>query len=294
MSWYAIEDLRIRHQPVRVHWAGYEFVALYDRVDGVRRWYKIVEGRRMALPPKGKEETWGDGPSRWQPVDPATFPGPLPAPLRTAVEEGRMVDISQRSRRALSNEPEPADEGQWWLVAGNVTYAHKGNVTERDAEARIMRAILTDGITSFARRDFAGTAGVIAELGGVHPDDPADAVMDLAPKFKPTPRDESDHPIAMAWFAALNPVELRHKRREPGSYNQEQKILIWRALNPPYSWGSIANHLRKSKTGTVQAYKRSIERIHRAANGKRVFGHVTVLDQVALTREENRRARLRG
>lgn len=294
--WYSVQTPPPPLVQVRVQWAGRVFLAKLSYQSGVPAWFVFQGANRVYLPEKKNRKAWGDQPEAWQPQYPDQWAHELPEAMSSPAS-GRMVNI--RARKRMSDEADATGDksddagGQWWLDPLQVTYSEKGNISRREAEARIMRAILTDGVSAFKRGDVSGTAAALMEMGVMAHDEDT-VIRDLAPRFEPRPRDQSDHLVAMTWFAALAPVEMRHKNREAGSLNQAQKLLVWRAINPPYSWGDIGDYIKANRSTVRYRFKESLEMIFRAANGQRVYKHVTTVDQVAITRAENRAFRSRA
>src|SRR5690606_15145035 len=189
------------------------------------------------LPPKGQERRWGPEPSAWQPVDLAAWDLPLPEPISGPLPQ-RAVPWSRRESRgrqagmiaqaeaaeairasvAAEIGPDDAEEApspsgrpeQWWRDAALVPYSKPGEISHAEAEARVCRALLTDGLRPDNRlapiaRTIAALAEAVAETVSS-----ADA-EDRGPRFEPTPRDLADYLTAMRWFALLNPPELWHR-----------------------------------------------------------------------------------
>lgn len=187
---------------------------------------------------------------------------------------------------------------RWWRDAAAVEYHPKGAVTQQMAEARVLRAILTDGLRPWkdgrvlARAwpqeflDWAEAQKRLAE----------DPKADLRERFVPSPDDVSDSLVAMSWFAALDPPQLRPDGAYTiaADFTRDQVVLILRALEPPYTWRQIGRHELVGRVSHTQArrfYKAALERVWRAANGFPVFDHVTVVDELAALRERNRAAK---
>ena len=120
---------------------------------------------------------------------------------------------------------------------------------------------------------------------------PEVAGSEWRPAFKPTPADQSDFDVAMAWWTALNPPELWHNSREAWAINMQQKVLLWRSIPLPMSFAEIAVKHRMTRQRVNFLYHDGLEKCFRAANGLRVHRHVIVRDRLADVREGNRAAK---
>lgn len=101
------------------------------------------------------------------------------------------------------------------------------------------------------------------------------------------PADHRDRLTAMAWFAALNPTELRDPGMPVFSLVDEQKVLIWRAER--LSFIHIKNLLGLSHRECARRlYTEAIEMIWRAANGRQVYPHVATMNQIKLLQTRDR------
>lgn len=271
----------------------------------------------------------GDEPELFQPRHPESWPYPLPEPER-ASEAGRMystrgsgrgtgsarygamaaqaaqsaaavaeiesalgftLDDLRRERAAEAAADE--DRGRrWWKDSSLLTYSQPGEITRDEAEARILRAILTDGLRPWKqgerlRRAWPQELIDWAEAQKTLAEDPR---ADTRERFVPSPDDISDSLVAMKWFAALDPPQLRREAILT-EFTRDQVLLILRALEPPYTWRQIGRHELVGRVSHTQArrfYRDALERIWRAANGFKVFDHVTVRDELAALRERNR------
>ncbi len=290
--------------------------------EAIERVEEPFRARIAGVADEGHEQRWGPEPDAWRPERPNAWKAPLPPPLTACAP--RMVDVrepdvgasgpragrnryaamaaqaeqSARSRAEIEAELGPIEEAergkdhQWWLTE-LLTYSSRGEVSVREAEGRLARAILTDGI----RGKYGGPNGLTETSSAlsvlVHEtllSTDADVIRE---RFEPSPRDVGDYEIALGWFAALNPPELWHRQRDAWTLNQAQCVLVWRMMLPPLSWRKIAAH-GGSHAGVRQVYGAALASVHRAANGKPVLRHVTVKDRIGALRERNRRARIEG
>lgn len=205
---------------------------------------------------------------------------------------GFTLDDLARDRAQSASEADRI-EPRWWRDSSLVTYSPSGVVSMGEAEARVLRAILTDGLRPWKRGepvrawpqeflDWADAQKKMAE----------DPKADIRERFVPTRDDIRDSLVAMTWFAALDPPQLRPDGY--GTINQDftrdQVLLILRALEPPFTWRQIGRHqlIGCSHTQARKHYREAVERVWRAANGLQVFKHVRVRDELAALKERNR------
>lgn len=299
--WYSMDDLPAGRVMVRVQWAARIFAAARDRRGG---WFTYKSGEIVKLPPRGRKgERWTLEPDRWQPVDPAKWAWPrgvaaepLPVMVQPRMWSSHMSfsateqaesDGLERSRSGDVIEP------RWWRDVTQIRYEPRGEVSRKNCEGRVMRALAHCG---------AGDDRALARLAR----DPtmadlAEAVAGWASAvdrgwleyFQPLPVDDSDFVEAMSWVTALDPVELRPRRRS-GSYrgvwrfNRAQLVLLYRAVTVPLSWADIGMQFKVSGERARQVYAQSIDACWRVANGAAAYRHLQPVDQVAALRERNR------
>ncbi len=314
---------------VVVVWAGRELSAARtrDKNSGAVRWVTTEHGQLVTLPPRGLESRWGEEPDAWRPEHPDRWKAALPEPLaswtsslaasdeaaaarQVAREREQFIaglggnryaamtaqaEQSARTRAEIEAELGAVDEAraserQWWL-GELLSYSPAGEISVREAEGRLARAILTDGI----KGKHGGPAGMSetssALSGFVHETLLSSDADGMLERFEPTPRDLADYTTAFAWFTALNPPELWHHSRKAWTLSQAQCVLVWRMIMPPLSWRSIAKNAGGSHVGAQQIYGAALAGVTRAANGQAVLQHVKVRDRMAALKERNRRAR---
>jgi hypothetical protein len=285
-AWYSAQDmlppLRVR---VRVYWAGRQFEAtrIVHPKRKVLAWATIRNGELEYLPPKGRSRIWGDNPDHWQPMDPATWPHPLPAPCAPSRPIQRAL--------AIPSSDEHARNPMWWRDATAVSYAPPGAITRREAEGRLMRALNTNWRIKVDGPRFSSNADVLARLSAERfvADDGSPVTFDWRVPFEPLGADFDDFLVAMGWFAALNPREMWSKNRKMGAMNRNQMVLVFRAMDPPSSWSFIGTRWGVSGERVRQIYSASLDKLQRAANGLEVYRHLRVRDPLADIRERKRR-----
>lgn len=269
--------------PVRVIWGGWQGLAYRTKRNHEVVWATRPKdtGEVAYLPPRGKLSMWGPHPEAWQPVDPAKWAGALPLPMAS-------VTGDSVTHLPPPDQADQADQGeamQWWRDASRLTYSARGEISRHEAEGRVMRA--TAHAAAGRRQTLAGAMpiGVLARIVAASEDQPSDTPS--VPRLPDLPRDGTDFLLAMAWFTALNPPELWHRKRSAWDLNLRQRVLVWRASDRQRSWGEIAWLMRRSRTRAAQVYDEAIDEIHRAANGRRMHLGIRVADQMALLRARN-------
>lgn len=324
----------------RVQWGGRVFVAWRDTHPKTRRrcWsVEIGDGLVEYWPPKQWPRNYrdmGDEPDLFQPRDPEHWEYPLPEPVAAPAESvmvssrgsGRFSAMSAQAaqsdatRREIESAlgftmddlaRERAEDGtraddiasRWWRDASLVTYSPQGDVTLAEAEARVLRAILTDALRPWKHgaqqvrawpQEFTDWIEAQRKLA-------EDPKADLRERFAPSRDDIRDSLVAMGWFAKLDPPQLRPGASDAHAsgasapireeFTRDQVLLILRAIEPPYTWRQIGQHELVGGVSHTQArrfYKEAIDRVWRAANGMPVFKHVSVRDELGALRERNR------
>lgn len=316
-DYFAMSDLPPGQVRVIVVWNGREFAAARIRNEKGRLVWATIEagGEVRYLPPKGQAHKWGLEPERWRPVDAAawTWPNgraatPLPVLVKPQMisQSGRrrwdaMADQAEQSARAKADleaefgpedELPETDDRAWWRDPERLTYSRPGaghdGISLAEAEGRTLRAILTDGLRAAAAPNgWDGAESVLSQMAG------GSEAAACVKAWSPTRRDISDHPIAMAWFAALWPPEMRPKDWAPSigklEFGPQQKLLVMVAVGR--SWTSMAKELNCADVQARRLYAGALVNLHRAANGQQVFEWVKTKDQMAALRERNRAAK---
>ncbi len=259
-------------------------------------WASWAKGRAAALPPHAK-------PLYWQPQAPDKWQASLPTPVSNLVDRMwsssmtfGVVDDAEAAELAREMEADRADARrgavhsapsreplQWWRDADKIRYERAGEISERNAEGRIMRAVSMCGHgagLSLRTRTF-GTilANMAAQIQGEDY-----ATSDYVPRLRALPADETDFPIAMDWFTALNPMPIP----APGSrarwdFNRAQEALAFRSFNIPLSFDDIGGQWNVSGETARQTYIRTIATVCRIANGSASAG----VDHMSELRERN-------
>lgn len=286
---------------VRVFWEEHTFIAWRDVHPKTRArcWAVVMKDGEIAYwPPR---HGWPRGPRwfkgarayRFSP-EPALFqPLDLSQPIwRTVPMPGPVAPTFGPKFSAGCSPREPVDEidarDDWWRDPSALTYSAPPYIGRAEAEGRIMRAILTDGLMPWkSRATLAGWPKALIEAAAKRAEQSTNAYR---PPFKPTPRDVSDNITAMRWFAMLDPPELRRTAIRD-EYTDHQLALILRAQDPAYTWREVGLALGLSHEGARKFYAKTIEMIERGANGKQVFDDLPQRDRLAETRERNRRAK---
>lgn len=273
---------------VNVSWAGREFTATRVHHPKKKRivWVTLrADGELEYLPPKGRNKIWGDDPDLWQPMDLNKWEHPLPEPLRSSAPNWPLP-------LATASIQEGARDPLWWRDATLVGYHPPGEISRREAEGRVMRALNTNQRIRVERPTSKSCADVIAQMSEARAtwEDTEDIPSaDWRPPFEPLGHDFDDFLLAMSWYNALNPPEMWHKNRRFGSRNRAQLVLVYRAMDPPASWGFIGTRWGVSVERVRQVYASALDKLERAANGRPVYKHIRVADPMIKVREGNKR-----
>lgn len=253
-------------------------------------WYRVKhEGQwREDLPENAT-------PVFWKPIK-DTYPYKLPDPVSPWRIQS---EVAWQSSPVPPRRPKPKS-----MDVEMGRYSERPNISEHEAEIRMIRAIRTECVTPNRGVDGMKVSEGLNALA----DWAAENIDAEAPeRWEPTPRDVTDAEICMAWFARLNPPEFTQRYgetvylqlgpldRKPNRY---QAALVWRAIDPPVQWKRIADALGCSEPTAQRYYERSLEAIADIANGRSVglfksLG-IRVKDQMQMVRERNRVHALRG
>lgn len=326
--WYRVRDTP--HPPLRVHIRlqveGRTFIGSRERDPRTGNIIWIEHKRGQMVLVHQLDFAW----ALWQPTHPDKWQGLLPEPVAT-FEDGRLYSEKSRfgavddatseelaaemhrdrmmARDAVQPEAERLHrtlEYQWWLDRYAVRYDEAPNITIRDCEARVMRALAWCGGEGVHIKSTT-PAMVLATVAEVVTGGDIPLASDPLPRFQPADCDVSDFDRAMAWFVALNPVELRPKGYKPFTFNTDQRVLLRRASLAPRSFAEIGAELagigkglsvkRRDWRKPIQPdavrkrFVAAIEKCWRAANGHRVHRQREVQDQMSALRERNRKYR---
>lgn len=278
---------------VRLLISGYQLEAA--RVRDARRGWRWVTYRKGVIEDLQPDIARADRPAGgeyWAPLDPAAWRLPLPAP---ALHVARSDSPSCRPPSAVDA---PHKRAQLYRDPLAIVYEPEGAVSLGMAEARVLRAIRFDGVKGNQGRlreqraiswptEWEALSKLIERME-------AASIEAVARRFEPVPADRSDYLIAFGWFTKLNPPELWHKRREPYALNDAQRVLVLRAAEPPFTWAQIGERCSRRTDGQARRfYDKTIDSIHRIANGGQPYDHVTAADQIEQLRERNRAAKQR-
>ena len=319
--WYPHGTLTLSGKPVRILLPGGEATGFVKI--GTRATAGSPQGSRGApertwsvLRDSGAADALGFEPWAWRPLPDQPWPHDLPEPITAWSAGARMVDVRPRKLAAMARqaaesarvqaelaqqygplEVAPGDSpagsrppgakpgAQWWLDPVSVTYSAPGEIDILEAEARVARAILTDGLRSMERP--AGLAPVAAGLAGLVAQTVSSDDAERRPRFEATARDHADYLTAFGWFAAIAPIELRPRWAGNDWLSGAQRVLVWQALIPPLSWRQIARRAGGSQEGWRKTWGGALAAVHRVANGGQPMTHVAVRDQLAALRERN-------
>lgn len=297
IDWYAMADLPPGQiARVVVMWSGRSFVAARMARRGVLSWCLADEDARRVvwLPPadecmafaiKARDGMpWSSAPDCWRPADSAwrwpngVVPPPLPPHMvpRLWVSAQCFGEIMNAEMAMTKQEHNNrgATRGQrrklWWLDPTEIGgYAPAGNVTRRDCEGRLMRAVASDSfdVKNGVALRAAWGEDTLSRLAEVEQRCPSDDV----PRFKPLQVDLADYSVAMSWFAAL---ERPHRA-----------VVALASRMQALSFGDMAYALGGKLRGSAAAarYHAAIDEAHLIANGgenRRVVHLRDVMDDI--------------
>jgi hypothetical protein len=306
-TWYPpTDDCPGSGVPVLVNWAGRELRAMRRRVGSGLAWFCYSDGRLEELPPVKEAARWGDEPDAWRPIKPELWKAPLPEPLPTieprmwssrtkfgAVEEAEAADLARemehdreaaragRGRRAKSEPPEL----QWWLDPSLVKHSPPGKISVREAEGRVMRALIAQRAVAWPHPGDRTFADVLAAAVRTVPTERADATSDGYVFAQPTSADGGEEMLrALSWLAAVKAGDDDHA---DGAF-----AIYLRSLEPARSWRQIAGSMQVSHERARQLYKAALVLVTIVANGGQIAGSIRLGDQLEAVREANRRHRI--
>lgn len=264
--WYRIDDMPLERTPVRLLWAGRVVKAWRGFEPRTRRRCWVVPdtgGELHYWPPQGNA-LLAHGPEAWQPLEAAEWPHPLPEPMRRPSRDTAPPDAP--APEPPRRESAPAAAREWWRDANAVLYQPPGHVSREMAEARVKRAILTHGMSASKHPGTMRDAWPQILLDAARFIEAQDPTSDGRLRFEPTPRDISDELTALRWFAALDPPRLRHKAIRD-DFVPEQRVLILRALDPPFSFRMCGRFLgARSPERARRLHEDAIDGVWRTAN----------------------------
>lgn len=298
-DWYPMSALTRHNIPVVLRWAGWEGLAVWLKEGkAAPRWVAVVgqgkAARMEPLPPKrlrlyhevsaGAEYTasaellaargWSAGPVCWRPHRPETWPEALPAPLPVEVPECVVVSVGRVAFDAVAAAAEmEADRAHagprvverealpWWRTdeRREIGYADAGQISPREAEGRVMRALYFLGGNGIAADVATRTnADVLADLKRAAEVAMGDATSDYVPHMDRTPEDTDARLLcAMRWVCE---ARLTVWRRET------LHVLAWRSRNIPLAWTEIGERLKCSRQAARDRHDRALATLHRIAN----------------------------
>ena len=332
VPWYAMRYLPAGRCRVVVRWEGREFLAARRVRQRTGKLAWCVPPRHPGgdvewLPRRADIGRWSPDPEAWRPEIAAawTWPGGVAPPALPVLIQPRLY--SGDGRRRWSSMAEQADRSartqaeiaaeiaaehgdtsaapsarrigtRWWRDAALVTYSPPGQVSREEAEGRVCRAVLTDGVRPGERpQGWHGVGTALSQF--VHE---VITSEDHVREFDPLQRDLTDYEsfLPMGWFAALNPLPLRRRRGDPWDLNAAQIIIVLHALGT--SWRTAGRNRKLGVSGqrAMELYRGgpnnlgAIDKVWRAANGKPVLPWLPAVaeDPLDALRRRNRRARV--
>jgi hypothetical protein len=218
-----------------------------------------------------------------------------------AVEDAEAAELAREMERdremargGVLNERLEKEKLPWWRDASLIRYETVGAITPHMAEGRVMRAVALCGHGQGLTLKSNSFSKILADIASANKGE-AYATADYVPRLQALPQDQDDFLIAMSWFVALNPVEMRSKKQQrfaTWDFNRAQMILIWRSFDIPLSFEIVGSRFGLTGEGARQAFKAVISRCTRAANGLPAYAHLPhPCAHIEDLRERNRKAK---
>ena len=257
---------------VRVMWLNDEFdaVRMTRKRAGGRHtavsWATMDDRRVVYLPADGLEHVWGHDPRLWRPIDPSAWTHQLPIPVQA---DGSRPDAGVVLRFAPHHR-------EWWRDAHMVSYSPCGAVTPREAEGRVMRALMVE--QSMPAEKLGGGMSVLARMITIVEMAEGKRPSYWHDRMRPSARDLSDMTVVIPWLTALTD--------RPKLYG----LLRLRAVDPAYSWQAISemDEYHCSRENVRAMYKAALTIVTRVANGQSTPQTVAAARQMASLKERNR------
>lgn len=218
---------------------------------------------------------WGPEPECWQPI--GEWLDPLPDPLTegphhdsrfstiggvafdAATAAAEMEEMREAARCRPNNDGVAEDGLPWWRDPAAINYAPRGQITARDAEGRVMRALYFLGGREPALARYRSNAAVLADLMEARDWGKSDFSGTHIPRLAVTRSDTADRLLeAMRWACELM-ADRDHGWRWFA-------VLERRARNEPQSWSRIADVIGAERTSALRSYARAITRVTVIAN----------------------------
>ena len=278
VDWYrSLEMLPPVGEVVTVKWLDAEFdaVRVCRKQNSGRHtvvsWATMDDRRVVYLPLDGLERVWGHDPSLWRPKSPEAWAHPLPYPVRgdgTRHDTGVVLRFSPHHR-------------DWWRDPGVVRYSPCGAITPREAEGRVMRALMVE--QSMPAENLGGGMSFLARMITIVEMAEGKRPSYWHEKLRPSARDLSDMAVVVPWLVALTD--------KPRLYG----LLRLRSVDPAYSWQAISemDEYRCTRENVRGIYKQAIAIVTKVANGQSTSQTVAAAREMAALRERNRSHALR-
>lgn len=275
------------------------FLCMRHRDNGREGWVTFDKGARIDLPPKSKtpadparpyigyHNLEDDRPLYWAPQKPELWKMPLPAvayvwrdPATVASnyssqkQEFSAADLAaemEADRDATNRETNVSRENrqgrvaeQWWRDASKINFDQSPQeLTKRDCEGRLMRAIALSGAREMASDLTMMTSDALSMIAEAAGDASKYPTCDLAMRLMPDPREGGERFLeAMRWFASLGDRPWRpviNDYRTTWAFSEQQDILVKRALPIPYSYDEIGDPLGVSGDTVKKRYAKAID-----------------------------------
>lgn len=201
---------------------------------------------------KNRVQWLREPPEAWRPIDPGYVHQAPKSPPASFLQRMAALDAAPQAV------DQPIEGRAWWLDAGAITYSPPGSITPREAEGRVMRALVTARSTKLENpRGPGSNSDWIAKM--VAKVEIETGVRERATywhdRWTPTPRDISDCTVVIGWIA---PLSAYH----PSLYD----VLSLRSAIPAYSWPEVGRILKVGEGGAHSLFQRALRLVTYHAN----------------------------
>lgn len=254
---YAVtKDLPPANVAVRISWGDWLGVAKRTRTNGGsgRSWVQLNPKDHSQIIGRvttriGNKKDHARLPTRyfpilWAPLNPETWDYELPEPVPTV---RRVAQNTERSRRK-----------RWWLAPSTITYSRPGDISEREAEGRLMRALASENSSKIVE----GLG--MHRLASMRSERKQDSSGQLP--FVPSGRDIDDYDVAMSWYTVLC------------NENDSAAGVLAFSAHEDGSWAALARELSKwrdvcySRHKFLGLYGLGLNIVTKVANGEITAG----------------------
>ena len=254
--------------------------------DGARRYFRELPPRRVRSfrekaigedvePSAGylARQGWEREPDSWQPLPADKWPDELPEPLPAMPQSlagimarvdhvkfdaaQAVAEMEDDRRRADSNEEEKeVARVPWWRDASAVKYSAAGEITPRECEGRVMRALYWMGAGELALPVTTGTA--IGRMTASTPEEEPEGSINLPPLVRGDGETDERLLAAMDWVAELciGSVYARYW----------VDLLAAQATDRPITYARLGYLFETSASSVHESEKRALRHLFKISN----------------------------